>query len=96
MRYICDNISIVAGKQHLCGQEFTTPRALGIHKAAHDRQKVKCPECGKTVMYLETHLRKAHAVNTEALMRDILSLVEEVTRLRAENEELRVIVARRN
>jgi hypothetical protein len=95
--YICDHVDVGDdGIERMCGKEYSTPRALAIHRAAHDRQKVKCPKCGRPVMYLETHMAKVHQIDTEAvrsvvhdLIDEFVRLTREVERLRAENIRLR-------
>lgn len=85
-RYICD--------QPRCEKEFGTPRALGIHKASHDRKKVNCPKCGRLVMYLETHLKRAHVEDTHKLLESMMNVFTEVEHLREENEQLRAALGR--
>lgn len=89
-RYICTHTS----KDGFCGKEFGTPRALGIHKASHDREKVECPKCGRKVMYLETHLRKSHSEDTHKLLESLMNLFAEIEEIRAENAELRKLLGR--
>lgn len=86
VRHICD----VDG----CRREFADDRGLGIHRASHQREKVICPKCGRSVAYLDTHLRKAHAENTEQLLESLKSVFDELEKLRAENVELRKALAK--
>lgn len=85
-RHICDHPG--------CGQEFADDRGLGIHRASHARTKMVCPKCGREVVYLETHLRKAHSEDTGRLLEGLRSVFEELEKLRSENRELRQLLSR--
>lgn len=85
-QYVCEHVYEDTGQR--CGQEFASGRALGIHKASHDREKVACPKCGRRVMYLETHLKKAHSEDTKKLLEGISSALEELESARTEIERL--------
>ena len=88
--YVCDHV--VDGRE--CGKAFGTPRQLGIHKASHDREKVKCPRCGRSVTYLETHMRRVHSHDPVKVLATVEDLLAEVVTLREENERLRSLVGK--
>lgn len=85
-QFICEHVD---EEGEVCGREFLDPRALAIHTATHSRKKERCPKCGRTVSYLQTHLRKAHAADGEKLLEGLSDLVAEHRRFADENERLR-------
>ena len=78
-----------------CKKTFKNARALGIHKSIHARNRETCPKCGKEVAYLDTHLRRAHQVDVHLTLEGVISVFEEVERLRIENAELRQALGRK-
>lgn len=73
-----------------CEKTFPSVRALSAHSRKHSMVKETCPDCGKQVVYLESHRVRSHGTGakvnaTEALM----SILMEIDHLRAENAAYR-------
>lgn len=72
-----------------CEREFHSDRALGIHKASHANPSKKCPLCGRSVKYLDTHMARVHTEDPTKLLTAVTNALDELTRLREENVALK-------